>query len=57
MPACLMNIKEANVAAEENKLRSENFEFQITWALIGHCALSDMGTHLLEGFKQRSDIF
>lgn len=52
----LMNIKEAIVAGEENDLISERFKSQATWTLIGYCILSDMGTQLLEGFEQRSNI-
>lgn len=44
------------MAGKENELRSERFESQVTWDLVGHCTLNDMKTQLLEGFEQRGDI-
>ena len=55
-PLCLMNIKEVIVAGKENELRSERFESQVTWGLVGHYTLNDMKTQLLEGFERRGDI-
>lgn len=40
------------MTGEENELRSERFESQVTWHLVDHCILSGRKTQLLEGFEQ-----
>lgn len=40
------------MTGEENELRSERSESQVTWHLVDHCILSGTKTQLLEGFEQ-----
>lgn len=44
------------MAGGGKELRSQRFNSNVTWGLVGHCTLGDLRTPLLEGFDQSSDI-
>lgn len=56
MPGYLLHIKRPIVARGGNVLRSQRFDSQVTWGLVGHCILGNKRTQLLEAFDQSSDI-